>query len=62
MFVAQRGYGAEVYFSVSRLRVEPERSAALVAAFRRRAGLVDSHLAFLVRYGDRTAILPSCSS
>jgi heme oxygenase (mycobilin-producing) len=35
-----------VYVSVSRLRVEPERSDELIAAFRRRAGLVDSHSGF----------------
>jgi heme oxygenase (mycobilin-producing) len=36
-----------VYVSVSRLRVEPERSDELIAAFRRRAGLVDSHAGFI---------------
>ena len=36
-----------MYVSVSRLRVEPERSDELVAAFRRRAGLVESHDGFL---------------
>jgi heme oxygenase (mycobilin-producing) len=36
-----------VYVSVSRLRVEPERSEELVRAFRGRAGLVDSHDGFL---------------
>lgn len=33
--------------SVSRLRVDPDRSEELVAAFRRRAGLVDEHLGFV---------------
>lgn len=36
-----------MYVSVSRLRVEPERSDELVAAFRRRAGLVESHDGFV---------------
>ena len=36
-----------MYVSVSRLRVEPERSDELVSAFRGRAGLVDSHDGFL---------------
>ena len=36
-----------MYVSISRLRVEPERSDELVAAFRRRAGLVESHDGFL---------------
>ena len=35
------------YVSVSRLRVEPERADELVAAFRRRAHLVDSFDGFL---------------
>ena len=35
------------YISVSRLRVPPERADELVAAFRRRAGLVDSWDGFL---------------
>lgn len=33
--------------SVSRLRVEQERSDELVAAFRQRAGLVESHAGFV---------------
>ncbi len=36
-----------MYVSVSRLRVEPDQSDALVAAFRNRAGLVESHEGFL---------------
>jgi heme-degrading monooxygenase HmoA len=36
-----------MYVSVSRLRVEAGRSDELVAAFRRRAGLVDSHPGFV---------------
>jgi heme-degrading monooxygenase HmoA len=36
-----------MYVSVSRLRVEAERSAELVAAFTDRARLVDSHDGFL---------------
>jgi heme-degrading monooxygenase HmoA len=36
-----------VYVSVSRLRVEPDRSDELVAAFRGRAGLVESHTGFI---------------
>jgi len=36
-----------MYVSMSRLRVEPERSDELVAAFRRRAGLVESHDGFV---------------
>ena len=36
-----------MYVSVSRLRVEPERSDELVSAFQRRAGLVDSHEGFI---------------
>lgn len=36
-----------MYVSVSRLRVEPERSDALVEAFRQRAGLVDSREGFV---------------
>lgn len=36
-----------MYVSVSRLRVDPERSDELVAAFRERAGLVESHDGFL---------------
>ena len=36
-----------MYVSVSRLRVEPERSDELVSAFRDRAGLVESHDGFL---------------
>ena len=36
-----------MYVSVSRLRVEPERSDELVSAFRERAGLVESHDGFL---------------
>lgn len=36
-----------MYVSVSRLRVAPERSDELVAAFRRRVGLVDAHAGFL---------------
>ena len=36
-----------MYVSVSRLRVDPERSEELIAAFRGRAGLVDSHAGFL---------------
>ena len=36
-----------MYVSVSRLRVEPDRCDELVAAFRRRAGLVDAHTGFV---------------
>lgn len=36
-----------MYVSVSRLRVESERSDELISAFRSRAGLVDSHAGFL---------------
>jgi heme-degrading monooxygenase HmoA len=36
-----------MYVSVSRLRVEPARSDELVAAFQRRAGLVESHGGFI---------------
>jgi heme-degrading monooxygenase HmoA len=36
-----------VYVSVSRLRVEPEHSDELVAAFQDRAGLVESHDGFV---------------
>jgi heme-degrading monooxygenase HmoA len=36
-----------VYVSVSRLRVDSDRSDELVAAFRRRAGLVESHSGFV---------------
>lgn len=36
-----------MYVSMSRLRVDPERSDELVAAFRRRAGLVESHPGFV---------------
>lgn len=36
-----------MYVSVSRLRVEAERSAELVDAFKRRVGLVDSHPGFI---------------
>jgi|SRR5690242_2767600 heme oxygenase (mycobilin-producing) len=36
-----------MYVSVSRLRVEPERSDELVEAFRRRARLVDSRAGFV---------------
>ena len=36
-----------MYVSVSRLRVEPERSDELVAAFQDRAGLVESHDGFI---------------
>jgi heme-degrading monooxygenase HmoA len=36
-----------MYVSVSRLRVDQERSDDLVAAFRSRAGLVESHPGFV---------------
>jgi heme-degrading monooxygenase HmoA len=36
-----------MYVSMSRLRVEPERSEELVAAFQNRAGLVESHDGFV---------------
>ena len=36
-----------MYVSMSRLKVEPERSDELVAAFRKRAGLVESHDGFV---------------
>ena len=36
-----------MYVSVSRLRVEPDRSDELVTAFRGRAGLVESHDGFI---------------
>lgn len=41
------GYRERVYVSVSRLRVEPDRSDDLIAAFRRRAGLVENHDGFI---------------
>ena len=36
-----------MYISVSRLRIAPERSPELVAAFRRRARLVEAHDGFI---------------
>jgi heme-degrading monooxygenase HmoA len=36
-----------MYVSMSRLKVDPERSDELIAAFRGRAGLVESHDGFL---------------
>jgi heme-degrading monooxygenase HmoA len=36
-----------VYVSVSRLRIPPERGDELIAAFRRRAGLVEAHAGFV---------------
>jgi heme oxygenase (mycobilin-producing) len=36
-----------VYVSMSRLRVEPDRSDELIEAFRRRSGLVESHDGFI---------------
>ncbi len=36
-----------MYVSLSRLRVEPERSDELIGAFERRAGLVESHEGFI---------------
>jgi heme oxygenase (mycobilin-producing) len=36
-----------VYVSVSRLRIDPDRSDELVEAFRGRAGLVESHPGFV---------------
>ena len=36
-----------MYVSMSRLRVKSERSDELVAAFQRRAGLVESHAGFV---------------
>jgi len=36
-----------MYVSMSRLRVDPERSDELVAAFQDRAGLVESHEGFV---------------
>ena len=36
-----------MYVSMSRLRVEPGKSDELVAAFTRRAGLVESHQGFV---------------
>lgn len=36
-----------MYVSLSRLRVEPERSDELIVAFRGRAGLVESHDGFV---------------
>ena len=36
-----------MYVSLSRLRVDPERSDELVTAFGRRAGLVESHDGFV---------------
>jgi heme-degrading monooxygenase HmoA len=36
-----------MYVSMSRLRVDAERSDELVAAFQRRAGLVESHVGFV---------------
>jgi heme-degrading monooxygenase HmoA len=36
-----------VYISVSRLRIAPERSPELVAAFRKRARLVEAHDGFI---------------
>jgi heme-degrading monooxygenase HmoA len=40
-------YSADMYVSMSRLRVEVDRSDELVAAFGRRAGLVESHEGFI---------------
>ena len=37
----------QVYVSVSRLRIDAERSDELVTAFRGRAGLVESHSGFI---------------
>jgi heme-degrading monooxygenase HmoA len=36
-----------VYVSLSRLRIDPDRAPELVAAFRRRAGLVDAFAGFV---------------
>jgi heme oxygenase (mycobilin-producing) len=36
-----------VYVSLSRLRIDPDRADELVAAFRRRAGLVDAFEGFV---------------
>jgi heme-degrading monooxygenase HmoA len=36
-----------VYVSLSRLRIDPDRAGELVAAFRRRAGLVDAFEGFV---------------
>jgi len=36
-----------MYVSMSRLRIDPERSDELVAAFQHRAGLVESHEGFV---------------
>jgi heme oxygenase (mycobilin-producing) len=36
-----------MYVSMSRLRIEPDRAPELVAAFRRRAGLVDAFEGFV---------------
>ena len=36
-----------MYVSLSRLRIEPDRAPELVAAFRRRAGLVDAFEGFV---------------
>ena len=47
-----------MYVSVSRLRIPPERSPELVAAFRSRLGLVDRHEGFIdiqVWQSDRDA-------
>ena len=40
-------YSADMYVSMSRLRIAADRSDELVAAFRRRAGLVESHQGFI---------------
>jgi heme-degrading monooxygenase HmoA len=40
-------HDARVYVSLSRLQVDEARSDELVAAFRRRAGLVESHSGFI---------------
>jgi heme-degrading monooxygenase HmoA len=36
-----------MYVSMSRLRIDPDRAPELVAAFRRRAGLVDAFAGFV---------------
>ena len=43
----RRAYSAGMYVSMSRLRVEADMSDQLVAAFRQRAGLVESHQGFV---------------
>jgi hypothetical protein len=52
---------AHSYVSMSRLRVDADRSDELIAAFGDRAGLVDSHDGFVdLQTGARIVITPRC--